>query len=248
MRHVTLALTALVVLAAIHAGAAAPATPVLTRDFDCSPLLSDEDANAAAGLELTVGETTATPLGPRSFACSWILGSRDRKRGTILLISAIDLGLRDNRARNRTAACTSKKIPVPDLQREALCDAATSLLQSKTWREAFARYGEYLRRLMPEASLETGAIPGHPVQVGYLTGYSGMMFTMVRPGWTVITASCLEISHRGVDAQRRGKDCERRALKLMLTNIRERQRDACEAVADTCQPPFVQPVPKTRRR
>jgi hypothetical protein len=234
------ALVATVLLALVSVGGSAGADgPALTADYDCGPLLTDEQAEDAMGTSIAVGETQVSFPGPRSYACTWTSGGKSV--GKVLAISVRDLSLKANRVDRKRTIC---KLPgMTQKTRDRVCDLADELEDVRTGGDAFRLYARLIRAVNAGANADRLAIAGQNAVL--VDGVLGGAIAMVRPGWTIVYVNCHNLKTSQLDRR-----CTLQALKRALKNIREQQGESLDCVGDetgsSCQPRFVQPVSRRK--
>lgn len=239
MQRSALMLLTAALLALVGVGPAAAAdTPALTADYDCGPLLTDEQAEDAMGTPIAVGETSVSfPGGARSYACTWTSGGN--RVGKVLAISLRDLSVKANRIDRKRVIC---KLPgMTQKTRDRVCDLVDQLEDVRTGGAAFGLYVRLIRAANAGANADRLTVAGQ--KAALVDGVLGGGIAMVPPGWSIVYVNCHNLKTSQLDRR-----CTLQALKSALANIREQQGEWCEDDSTVrCQPRFVQPVPKRKR-
>jgi hypothetical protein len=240
----TVALTAVVACTLGSVGpAAASGRSAPAAGYDCGPALSDNEAKDVMGATIAVAEANVEFPGPRhSYSCEWINGGEGT--GKALVVSVQDLYVRANRTFRKNRICKGSGVTL-DKYREQTCEAAAELEDVRSANAAFNLYIRLVRLFNGGANAER--LPklktGGELAV-LIDAKLGGAITMVQPGWTIVVVQCLNMKTSQQD-----RNCTLKAFKTVLANIRDRQEARCwDDGNGVCQPPFVQPVKKVKRR
>ncbi len=213
--------------------------PYFGTDYDCAPIMTDEQAAEVTQKSRGVVESVAI-LGANNYVCTWSLGS---KSGAITLIAQVsDLQRRDVRVRNAKTYCNGFPF-LSKQQRALLCDAAEDMISVRTPRVALEAYTALVRATDPGSAKSRFSTIGG-VRGYYVSGTTGGAITMITPGWTVVHTACLNLATRSID-----RECSIDALDVVLRNFRlskECDWDRANLSCTTIPGPVLKPAKKRR--
>lgn len=211
--------TLAVALVLLGAPGAQAASPYFGTDYDCSPIMTDTQALAVTGTTRNVVES-AQVFPFKGYSCSWSLASKfDRatsgSRAITLAVSVNWLKSRPARLDLTESLCDESPLPLTKAQKAVLCNAGEDFVNVTTPRAAFEAYTTLVRAMIPgsaKARFERNGVRGYWVSA--TSGMGGAM-TMLAPGWTVVTAACLDMATMKIE-----QDCSIDALEVVLRNFR----------------------------